>query len=56
MLWVDGVRAMLGAGVTSFTEFGPGRVLTGALRRTERSAESRNVATAADARGEEPEE
>ncbi|MCY3655788.1 MAG: ACP S-malonyltransferase [Chloroflexi bacterium] len=56
VLWVDGVRAMLAAGVTSFTEFGPGRVLTGALRRTERSAEGRNVATAADARGEEPEE
>ena len=55
VLWVDGVRAMLAAGVTSFTEFGPGRVLTGALRRTERSAEGRNVATAADARGEEAE-
>lgn len=52
VLWVDGVRAMLAAGVTSFTEFGPGRVLTGALARTERSAELRNVATAADARGE----
>ena len=53
VLWVDGVRAMLGAGVSSFIEFGPGRVLTGALRRTERSAQTRNVATAADARGEE---
>ena len=53
VLWVDGVRMMLGAGVQSFTEFGPGRVLTGALARTERSATLRNVATAADARGEE---
>ena len=55
VLWVDGVRAMLAAGVTSFTEFGPGRVLTGSVGRTERSAELRNVATAPDARGEAPE-
>ena len=55
MLWVDGVRAMLAAGVTSFTEFGPGRVLTGTVGRTERSAELRNVATAPDARGESSE-
>jgi [acyl-carrier-protein] S-malonyltransferase len=52
VLWLDGVRAMLGAGVTSFTEFGPGRVLTGTVGRTERSATLRNVASAADARGE----
>ena len=52
VLWVDGVRAMLAAGVTSFTEFGPGRVLTGTVGRTEGSAELRNVATAPDARGE----
>lgn len=52
VLWVDGVRTMLAAGATHFIEFGPGRVLTGALKRTERSAETRNVATAADARGE----
>lgn len=56
VLWVDGVRTMLAAGVTSFAEFGPGRVLTGTVRRTERSAETRNIATAADARGEAPEE
>lgn len=52
VLWVDGVRTMLAAGCTSFTEFGPGRVLTGALKRTDRSAAVRNVGTAADARGE----
>ena len=60
MLWVDGVRAMLDAGVTSFTEFGPGRVLTGTVGRTigqtgsntGRTVELRNVASAADARGE----
>jgi [acyl-carrier-protein] S-malonyltransferase len=52
VLWVDGVRAMLAQGCTSFIEFGPGRVLTGALKRTERSAEVRNVGTAIEARGE----
>ena len=60
VLWVDGVRAMLDAGVTSFTEFGPGRVLTGTVGRTigqtgsntGRTVELRNVASAADARGE----
>jgi len=52
VLWVDGVRAMLAAGCTTFIEFGPGRVLTGALKRTERSAEVRNIGTTAEARGE----
>jgi [acyl-carrier-protein] S-malonyltransferase len=55
VLWVDGVRTMLAAGCTSFLEFGPGRVLTGALKRTDRSAETRNIGTAADARGESAE-
>jgi [acyl-carrier-protein] S-malonyltransferase len=49
VLWVDDVRTMLAAGVTSFIEFGPGRVLTGALKRTEPSATLRNVGTAAEA-------
>ena len=53
VLWVDSLRTMLGAGVSSFVEFGPGRVLTGTVGRTERSAALRNVATAADARGED---
>jgi [acyl-carrier-protein] S-malonyltransferase len=52
VLWVDGLRTMLAAGCTSFIEFGPGRVLTGALKRTDRNAETRNIGTAADARGE----
>ena len=55
MLWADSVRAMLDSGASSFIEFGPGRVLTGLVRRTERSATLRNVATAADARGDEAE-
>jgi len=52
VLWVDGVRAMLAAGCTTFIEFGPGRVLTGALKRTERLADVRNIGTTAEARGE----
>ena len=52
VLWVDSLRTMLGAGVSSFVEFGPGRVLTGTVGRTDRSASVRNVASAADARGE----
>ena len=51
VLWLDSLRTMLGAGVSSFVEFGPGRVLTGTVGRTDRSAAVRNVATASDARG-----
>src|SRR5690606_18869177 len=56
VLWVDGIRTMLAAGCTSFVEFGPGRVLTGALKRTDRSAEVRNIGTAPEARGDAPSE
>lgn len=49
--WADSVRAMLDAGVGSFVEFGPGRVLTGIVRRIERGAELRNVGTAEEALG-----
>ena len=55
VLWADCVRTMLNGGVTSFVEFGPGRVLTGLVRRTERSARLRNVATAENARSGSPE-
>lgn len=47
--WVDCVQTMLDGGVTSFIEFGPGRVLTGLLKRVAKDAETRNVATAEDA-------
>jgi [acyl-carrier-protein] S-malonyltransferase len=52
VLWLDNVRTMLGAGMTDFIELGPGRVLTGALRRTEPTATLRNIGTVAEARGE----
>jgi [acyl-carrier-protein] S-malonyltransferase len=55
VLWVHSVRTMLDGGVTSFVEFGPGRVLTGLVRRTERSARVRNVETAENARSGSPE-
>jgi [acyl-carrier-protein] S-malonyltransferase len=55
VLWADSVRSMLDSGASSFIEFGPGRVLTGLVRRTERSATLRNIANAADARGDEAE-
>lgn len=48
--WADSVQAMLDAGVTSFVEFGPGKVLTGLVRRVSRDAALRNVATTEDAR------
>lgn len=36
--WEDGVRAAIAAGVTRFVEAGPGAVLTGLVRRIDRSA------------------
>jgi [acyl-carrier-protein] S-malonyltransferase len=46
--WTASVRTMLDAGVTRFIEVGPGSVLTGLLRRIERSAQCSAVGTAAD--------
>jgi [acyl-carrier-protein] S-malonyltransferase len=37
--WTACMRTMLGAGLTSFRELGPGNVLTGLLRRVDRSAD-----------------
>ena len=50
VLWADSVSAMAAAGVSRVTEFGPGKTLTGAARRTVRGIEIRNVESAADAR------
>ena len=52
--WADSVRTMADGGVSSFVEFGPGRVLTGMVRRVDRDAALRNVATAEDAHGGAP--
>jgi [acyl-carrier-protein] S-malonyltransferase len=52
--WADCVRTMAEAGVTRLIEFGPGKTLTGAARRTVRRVAVRNVATAEDARADAP--
>lgn len=36
--WADSVRAMLAAGVTTFVEIGPGRVLAGLIKRVQKGA------------------
>jgi len=41
--WVECVEAMVAAGVTRMVELGPGRVLTGLVRRTAREVELLNV-------------
>lgn len=53
VLWVDSVRTMVARGVTSVIEFGPGRVLTGLVRRIDRDVASRNIGGAADLAPEE---
>jgi [acyl-carrier-protein] S-malonyltransferase len=49
--WTASMRAMLDAGVTRFVEVGPGNVLTGLLRRIERTAECRPAGEPADVQG-----
>jgi [acyl-carrier-protein] S-malonyltransferase len=46
--WTASMRTMLEAGVTRFFEIGAGHVLTGLLRRIERSADVHAVASPAD--------
>ncbi|MDA1010266.1 MAG: ACP S-malonyltransferase [Chloroflexi bacterium] len=51
VLWADSVGTMTAAGITEVIEFGPGKVLTGLVRRINRDVEGRNVGTAEEARG-----
>ncbi len=44
--WVASVRTMLNAGTTDFLEIGPGAVLSGLLRRIDKSATSQALGTA----------
>ncbi|MEX2228106.1 MAG: ACP S-malonyltransferase [Dehalococcoidia bacterium] len=48
VLWADSVRTMTDRGVTSVIEFGPGRVLTGLVRRIDRDIALRNIGAAED--------
>jgi [acyl-carrier-protein] S-malonyltransferase len=48
--WEQGVRRLLGDGYGRFVEVGPGRVLTGLLRKIERAAEAVNVSDASGLR------
>src|SRR5262249_34459450 len=43
VLWEKTMRALLAAGVATFVEIGPGRVLAALLKRVERKADVRNV-------------
>jgi len=47
--WHDSVTLMATSGVTSFVEFGPGKVLTGLVRRIAQGASLANVSSLADA-------
>ncbi|HEX6134208.1 MAG TPA: ACP S-malonyltransferase [Longimicrobiales bacterium] len=49
--WTACMQTMLDAGVRRFYELGPGSVLTGLLRRIERSAECRSFGSTADLEG-----
>ena len=48
VLWRASLHALADAGVTTFVELGPGKVLTGMTKRTHRDATSMAVATPAD--------
>jgi len=50
VLWEDSVRAMLNSGVGLFVEIGPGKVLTGLLRRIDRTAQTINISGIEDLR------
>ena len=48
VLWVDCMRNMIEGGVADFFEIGPGKVLTGLLRRIDRGVRSRPVCSVED--------
>ena len=48
--WEEGVRTLVGAGVTCFLELGPGRVLTGLIKRIAREALALHVEDATSLR------
>jgi len=52
VLWEGSVRAMRTLGVTKVVEFGPGRVLTGLVKRIDRDIEVRNIGTVGELHGD----
>jgi [acyl-carrier-protein] S-malonyltransferase len=44
--WEEGIRFMLKEGVTTFIEVGPGKVLTGLIKRIDRSVETMTISDA----------
>lgn len=50
VLWLASVSAMQAAGVSKFIEFGPGKVLSGLLKRIDRSFEVKNIGTVEEVR------
>jgi [acyl-carrier-protein] S-malonyltransferase len=48
VLWEDSMKLILSKGVTSFIEFGPGKVLKGLMRRIEGNAQVINIEKGAD--------
>jgi [acyl-carrier-protein] S-malonyltransferase len=44
VLWLDQVEAMIASGVGTFVEIGPGKVLSGLVRRIDKSVRTLNVA------------
>ena len=46
--WTDCMRTMLDEGVRTFLELGPGKVLTGLLRRIDRDVSCTHLGTVAD--------
>jgi [acyl-carrier-protein] S-malonyltransferase len=46
--WVDSIRALADSGVSAFLEIGPGNVLSGLVRRIDRSLVSRTVGAIGD--------
>jgi len=43
LLWEDSIKAIADAGITAFVEVGPGKVLSGLIKRIEESAKTCNV-------------
>lgn len=46
--WTGGIKTMIDSGITDFIELGPGSVLTGLMKRIDRTANARAIGTAAE--------